>query len=64
MRAFPTMNLDIKRRVAHLFVLLAILSFCGRGQLAGQTIPKTKIVLLGTGAPAPDPDHSGPATRQ
>jgi ribonuclease BN (tRNA processing enzyme) len=32
------------------------------GQLPAQATGKTKIVLLGTGAPAPDPDHSGPAT--
>ena len=35
--------------------------------LAGQkpeapAISKTRVVLLGTGNPAPDPDRSGPAT--
>ena len=29
---------------------------------AGHSIAKTRIVLLGTGAPAPDPQRSGPAT--
>jgi ribonuclease BN (tRNA processing enzyme) len=30
--------------------------------LAAQDVGRTKVVLLGTGAPAPDPERSGPAT--
>jgi len=45
-----------------MFIVLFLVILCGRGQLVGQTVSKTRIVLLGTGAPAPDPDHSGPAT--
>jgi ribonuclease BN (tRNA processing enzyme) len=48
--------------IAHLFSVLCMAILLDNGQLAGQTIFKTKIVLLGTGAPAPDPDRSGPAT--
>ena len=51
-----------RQRIGRLFFVLYMAVLCGNGQLAGQTIIKTKIVLLGTGAPAPDPDHSGPAT--
>jgi glyoxylase-like metal-dependent hydrolase (beta-lactamase superfamily II) len=52
----------MKQHIGRLFVMLLSAVLCVRNQLAGQTIAKTKIVLLGTGAPAPDPDHSGPAT--
>jgi len=52
----------LRQHIIQLFLMLLLAAFCGRAQLAGQTITKTKIVLLGTGAPAPDPDHSGPAT--
>src|SRR5438093_11164243 len=38
--------------------------FCTASLVAGQTpaASKTRIVLLGTGNPGPDPDRSGPAT--
>jgi ribonuclease BN (tRNA processing enzyme) len=48
--------------IGRLFSVLYMAVLFGNGRLAGQTIFKTKVVLLGTGAPAPDPDHSGPAT--
>jgi len=32
------------------------------GKQAQQSRPQTKVVLLGTGTPIPDPDRSGPAT--
>jgi ribonuclease BN (tRNA processing enzyme) len=52
----------MRQHIGRLFLMLLLTVLCGENQLAGQTITKTKIVLLGTGAPAPDPDHSGPAT--
>jgi ribonuclease BN (tRNA processing enzyme) len=52
----------MRQHIGRLFLMLLLAVLCGRNQLAGQTITKTKIVLLGTGAPAPDPEHSGPAT--
>lgn len=55
-------NALIRQHVSRLFLVLSAAMFCCIGQSAGQTIAKTKIVLLGTGAPAPDPDRSGPAT--
>src|SRR6266567_3209996 len=55
-------NMHKRQHIGRLFFVLYMAVLCGNGQLAGQTIIKTKIVLLGTGAPAPDPDHSGPAT--
>ena len=56
------MNTRTRQCVGRLVVLLSITLFCAPTQLVGQTVAKTRIVLLGTGAPAPDPDHSGPAT--
>ena len=56
------MNVRIHQTLGRLFVLLSTGLLCVNGQSAGQAITKTRIVLLGTGAPAPDPDHSGPAT--
>jgi ribonuclease BN (tRNA processing enzyme) len=32
------------------------------GQMSKAGVPRTKVVLLGTGTPVPDPDRSGPAT--
>jgi len=31
-------------------------------RLSKLVSPRTKVVLLGTGTPVPDPDRSGPAT--
>jgi hypothetical protein len=31
-------------------------------QVQSKETSKTQIVLLGTGSPAPDPEHSGPST--
>ena len=56
------MNVPIQPSVGRLFVMLSLALVCPQSQWAAQTITKTQIVLLGTGAPAPDPDHSGPAT--
>jgi hypothetical protein len=40
------------------------LSFCVAWHVTSteQTIPKTPIVLLGTGTPLPDAERSGPGT--
>jgi ribonuclease BN (tRNA processing enzyme) len=44
-------------------VLLSFLMFVNTANpLCAQEVGKTKVVLLGTGAPAPDPERSGPAT--
>jgi hypothetical protein len=44
-------------------VLLSPLVFVNTANpLCAQEVGKTKVVLLGTGAPAPDPERSGPAT--
>ena len=56
------MNVQIRQHVSWLFFMLFLAVFCGNGQSAGQTTTKTRVVLLGTGSPAPDPDHSGPGT--
>ena len=53
--------MQIRQHISWLSLVLFLAVFCN-GQLAGQTTTKTRVVLLGTGAPAPDPDHSGPAT--
>jgi ribonuclease BN (tRNA processing enzyme) len=53
---------NIRRQISRVVVVLLLAVLCGRAHSAGQTITKTQVVLLGTGAPAPDPDHSGPAT--
>jgi ribonuclease BN (tRNA processing enzyme) len=42
-------------------IILLVASVPGRGFQAG-TSTKTRVVLLGTGTPGPDPDRSGPAT--
>jgi ribonuclease Z len=55
-------NTHKRQYIGRPFFVLYVAVLLGHGQLAAQTIDKTKIVLLGTGAPAPDPDHSGPAT--
>jgi ribonuclease Z len=50
------------RFLIHSSVLLAFVLVAARAPALGQDAGKTKIVLLGTGAPAPDPERSGPAT--
>jgi len=46
---------------AVLLIILLIASITGRQSQTGIS-SKTRIVLLGTGTPGPDPDRSGPAT--
>lgn len=43
-------------------VLLTIGAQESKRQLLGERPMRTKVVLLGTGTPVPDPDRSGPAT--
>ena len=55
------MNMAVVRlsfRAVHLTVIFLSAASPLPAQLAGQT----KVVLLGTGTPAPDPERSGPAT--
>jgi ribonuclease BN (tRNA processing enzyme) len=42
--------------------VLFLFTWYGISQAQNRAIPKTQIVLLGTGTPLPDPDRSGPAT--
>jgi len=44
-----------------LLILLVVASITG-GESQGGPVTRTRIVLLGTGTPGPDPDRSGPAT--
>lgn len=46
-------KLQIKHYARLVFVLLSIAWLFAQEQLAGQTITKTRIVLLGTGRPPP-----------
>jgi len=48
----------------HAITLLAWTTADGQelGKQEQQSHPQTKVVLLGTGTPIPDPDRSGPAT--
>lgn len=45
-------------------VSLAVGPLAHRGgrQIQAESAPRTKVVLLGTGTPVPDPDRSGPST--
>src|SRR5215470_6014837 len=47
---------------ALLVVTLAASSQQPAGQPSKQPVTRTRVVLLGTGTPVPDPDRSGPAT--
>jgi ribonuclease BN (tRNA processing enzyme) len=54
------------RRTAHLF-LVTVTALAGLAQQSAshavsEQTPRTRVVLLGTGTPVPDPDRSGPAT--
>jgi ribonuclease BN (tRNA processing enzyme) len=54
-------------RTAVLLLLIMLVALTGvaqesAGQSPSQQIARTRVVLLGTGTPVPDPDRSGPAT--
>ena len=55
------------RRAAARLLLVMLTTSTGVSQESAshppsRQIPRTRVVLLGTGTPVPDPDHSGPAT--
>jgi len=55
-----------RRAAAHLFLVM-LTALAGLAQEpashpSGQQASRTRLVLLGTGTPVPDPDRSGPAT--
>src|SRR5215472_16814627 len=47
---------------ALLLIAVAALPQNPTGQTSSENTSRTRVVLLGTGTPAPDPDRSGPAT--
>jgi ribonuclease BN (tRNA processing enzyme) len=56
----------VKRRALELVVAIAFMVGCVCTGVVGQNTPAkpdlgTKVVMLGTGTPVPDPDRSGPA---
>ncbi len=58
--------MESRRMAAHLLVIM-LTTISGVGQepnshSPGQPTPRTRVILLGTGTPVPDPDRSGPAT--
>src|ERR1700757_3440415 len=55
------------RRTAPYLLLMVLTAVTGLAQERSshpsrQQTPRTRVVLLGTGTPVPDPDRSGPAT--
>ena len=52
----------IIRHSAPLLVALAVSAQPPASQLPKEHTTQTRVVLLGTGTPAPDPERSGPAT--
>ncbi|HXZ78799.1 MAG TPA: MBL fold metallo-hydrolase [Terriglobales bacterium] len=57
--------MKILRFIFHSAVLLALLSAASQqlaSQVRSERAARTRVVLLGTGTPIPDPEHSGPAT--
>ena len=55
------------RRTAICLISLVLMAVTGLAQETssrppGEQNPRTRVVLLGTGTPVPDPDRSGPAT--
>jgi ribonuclease BN (tRNA processing enzyme) len=58
--------MESRRRAAH-FLLIMLPAVTGVAQESASHPPsqqtaRTRVVLLGTGTPVPDPDRSGPAT--
>src|SRR5215467_8329097 len=47
---------------ALLLIAVAALPQQPTGQTSSENTSRTRVVLLGTGTPVPDPDRSGPAT--
>ena len=58
--------MEDRRTAAHLFLIM-LTALTGLAQQSASHPPsqqtsRTRVVLLGTGTPVPDPDRSGPAT--
>jgi ribonuclease BN (tRNA processing enzyme) len=58
--------MESRRVAAHLFLIM-LTALTGMAQETSshppsQQTPRTRVVLLGTGTPVPDPDRSGPST--
>jgi ribonuclease BN (tRNA processing enzyme) len=51
-----------RKRSAVGLTVLFLFTWYGISQAQNKAMPKTQIVLLGTGTPLPDPERSGPAT--
>ena len=56
--------MKITRAMSYSAMLVALTAFAQQpaGQPSGARPTRTRVVLLGTGTPVPDPDRSGPAT--
>ena len=55
------MKLSARRIIFLVGLIIAGFSFSAVG-LEAQVVPRTRLVLLGTGTPNADPERSGPAT--
>jgi ribonuclease BN (tRNA processing enzyme) len=51
-----------RKRGAVGLTVLFLFTWYGISQAQNEAMPKTQVVLLGTGTPLPDPDRSGPST--
>jgi ribonuclease BN (tRNA processing enzyme) len=51
-----------RKRGAVGVTVLFLFTWYGISQAQNEAMPKTQVVLLGTGTPLPDPDRSGPST--
>ena len=51
-----------RKRGAVGLTVLFLFTWYGISQAQTEAMPKTQVVLLGTGTPLPDPDRSGPST--
>lgn len=56
------MYVSARRSFVQVSLLLLLIAPYVAGHVPQHSTAKTRIVLLGTGAPAPDPERSGPAT--
>ena len=56
------MSTDRQKHCATGLAILFLFTWCSSAPAQSKEASKTQIVLLGTGTPAPDPEHSGPST--
>ncbi|HEU5401552.1 MAG TPA: MBL fold metallo-hydrolase [Terriglobales bacterium] len=54
--------MDNQQTTARFFLIILIVLAGFVQELSSQQVTRTRVVLLGTGTPVPDPDRSGPAT--